>query len=57
LGADGVLIGRPWLWAMAARGEQGLTDLLEVFQQEISVAMALMGVKRISEITSDLIEQ
>lgn len=57
LGADGVLIGRPWVWAMAGRGEQGLTDLLEVFQQEISVAMALMGVKRISEITSDLIEQ
>ena len=56
LGADGVLIGRPWIWAIAGRGERGLVDLLRVFQQEVAVAMALMGVKRISEITMDLIE-
>jgi L-lactate dehydrogenase (cytochrome) len=57
LGANGVLIGRPWVWAMAGRGQQGLTDLLGVFQQEIAVAMALMGVKSIADITPDLIEQ
>ena len=57
LGANGVLIGRPWVWAMAGRGQQGLTDLLGVFQQEIAVAMALMGVRRIADITSDLIEE
>ena len=57
LGARGVLIGRPWVWAIAGRGEQGLTDLLGVFQQEIAVAMALMGVNRIEEITADLIER
>ena len=57
LGAKGVLIGRPWIWAVAARGEQGLTDLLGVFQQEIAAAMALMGVNRITEITPDLIER
>jgi L-lactate dehydrogenase (cytochrome) len=56
LGARGVLIGRPWIWAIAARGEKGLTDLLGVLQQEITVAMALMGVNRIDEITSELIE-
>jgi len=55
LGADGVLIGRPWIWALAGRGEQGLVKLLAVFQQEIAVAMALMGVKRIKDINSDLI--
>ena len=57
LGANGVLIGRPWVWAMAGRGQQGLTDLLGVFQQEIAVAMALMGVKRIADINPGLIEQ
>ena len=57
LGANGILIGRPWVWAMAGRGQQGLTDLLGVFQQEIAVAMALMGVKRIADITPDLIEE
>jgi len=56
LGANGVLIGRPWVWAMAGRGQQGLTDLLGVFQQEISVAMALMGVESIADISADLIE-
>lgn len=56
LGARGVLIGRPWVYAMAACGEAGVTDLLGLFQQEISVAMALMGVNAIDEITADLIE-
>jgi L-lactate dehydrogenase (cytochrome) len=56
LGANGVLIGRPWVWAIAARGEAGLTDLLATLQREISIAMALMGVNRIEEITLDHLE-
>jgi len=57
LGAKGVLIGRPWVWAAAGCGEQGLTDLLGTFKREIAVAMALMGINRIEEITRDLIEE
>jgi len=57
LGARGVLIGRPWVWAVAARGEQGLTDLLSVYKREIEVAMGLMGVNSISELTPELIER
>ena len=57
LGAKSVMIGRPWVWAMAARGEQGLVDLLQVFQKEIAVTLALMGVRRINEITPDLLER
>ena len=56
LGARGVLIGRPWVYAVAASGEAGLTNMLDVFQREIATAMALMGVTRIDQITSDLIE-
>ncbi len=56
LGARGVLIGRPWVWAAAGAGERGLSDLLGVFQQEIRVAMALMGVNRLDELTPDLLE-
>ncbi len=33
LGAHGVLIGRPWIYAMAARGQQGIMDLMDVFQR------------------------
>ena len=56
LGADGVMIGRPWVWAMAARGVPGLTDMLRVFQSEIHVSMALMGVTRVSELTPECVE-
>jgi L-lactate dehydrogenase (cytochrome) len=56
VGARGVLIGRPWVWAIAGRGEQGLIDLLEVFRREIVVAMALMGVRNLSELNSELID-
>ena len=56
LGAKAVLIGRPWVWAVAARGEAGVTGLLQVIQQEIARAMALMGVTRVEEITSGTID-
>ncbi len=57
LGANGVLIGRPWIYALAAASEQGVNDLLGTFQKEIRTAMALMGVTRLEELTSDLIER
>jgi L-lactate dehydrogenase (cytochrome) len=56
LGARGVLIGRPWVYANAARGEEGVANLLDLFQRELAVAMALMGIKSIEEFTPQLIE-
>jgi len=56
LGARGVLIGRPWVWAVAARGKTGLADLLAVFQQEIATTMALMGINRIADLGPDVFE-
>jgi len=56
LGARGVLIGRPWIYALSARGEQGVVDLLDVFRREIATAMALMGVNRIADLNPDLVE-
>jgi len=56
LGAKGVLIGRPWVWALAARGEQGLVSYLNVLQREIAVTLALMGVNRVADLTSELIQ-
>lgn len=57
LGAKGVLIGRPWMYALGARGEAGVTDLLELFHQEIATGMALMGVNRIEEINAELLDK
>lgn len=50
LGAKGVLIGRPWAWALAAEGQQGLEQLLARWQQELKLTMMLTGVTRISDI-------
>ncbi len=56
LGARGVLIGRPWVWAAAGAGQQGLVDLLENFRRELMVAMALAGVSRIADVGPELID-
>ena len=57
LGARAVLIGRPWAWALSARGQQGVQDLLGVIHREIEISMALMGVNSIDELTSELVER
>ncbi len=43
LGARAVLIGRPYLWALAVDGEQGVRELLARFKAELHNAMALAG--------------
>ncbi|MGE4323324.1 MAG: FMN-dependent L-lactate dehydrogenase LldD [Sphingobium sp.] len=50
LGADGVLIGRAFAYALAAAGERGVGHLLDLFAAEMRVAMALTGVRSIREI-------
>ncbi|MEG3164758.1 FMN-dependent L-lactate dehydrogenase LldD [Sphingomonas sp. PB2P19] len=55
LGAQGVLLGRAWLYALAARGEAGVAQLLDLIDREIRVAMALTGVRRIDEIDRSLL--
>lgn len=53
LGADTVLIGRAFLWALAVHGQAGVKNLLELFEKEMRVAMVLTGAKSISEISRD----
>lgn len=50
LGARGVLLGRAWLYALAAGGEAGVAQLLDLFAKEMRVAMALTGTRTIAEI-------
>jgi L-lactate dehydrogenase (cytochrome) len=57
LGASGVMLGRPWVYALAARGERGVADLLGVLQQEVATAMALMGVNRLADIGPQHLER
>lgn len=56
LGAQGVMIGRPWAWALAAGGEAAVTRLLAGLQCELAVAMALCGVKDLEQIDGSLVD-
>ena len=55
LGADGVLVGRAWVNALAAEGGTGVSRMLSLLASEMRVAMALTGVTRIADITSDIL--
>src|SRR5439155_14764840 len=50
LGAKGVLLGRAWVYALAARGEAGVSHLLDLIAREMRVAMTLTGAHRIADI-------
>ena len=43
LGAKAVMIGRPWIYALAAQGEAGLERLLTMFQMDMNTALGLSG--------------
>jgi isopentenyl diphosphate isomerase/L-lactate dehydrogenase-like FMN-dependent dehydrogenase len=43
LGADAVLLGRPVLWALAVRGEEGVVDAANVLIEELRIAMQMAG--------------
>jgi len=55
LGAHGVLLGRAWLYALAARGEAGVTQLLSLIEKEMRVAMTLTGVNAVSKIDQSIL--
>jgi L-lactate dehydrogenase (cytochrome) len=55
LGAKGCLIGRAWVYALAALGEAGVTRMLHTIRKEIEVAMALAGVTSVSAIDRTLL--
>ena len=57
LGARGVLIGRPWVWALAAGGEAGVRRLLAHWQRELQTTMMLTGVTRTADIDAGHLER
>ena len=50
LGADAVLLGRAFIYALAAAGEAGVANLLALFASEMRVAMALTGARSVGEL-------
>lgn len=54
LGADSILLGRAWAYALAARGEAGVSQMLAILKEELEVAMALTGQNDVRALDSDL---
>jgi len=54
LGADGVLLGRAWAYALDAQGQAGVAAMLGIVKEELEVAMALTGQSDVRALDSDL---
>jgi len=57
LGADFVLIGRAWAYALASRGQAGVAHVLELIEAEMRVAMALTGCTDVRAMGAELIDK
>jgi L-lactate dehydrogenase (cytochrome) len=55
LGARGVLLGRAWVHALAARRGAGVAHVLALIEAEMRVVMSLTGCTRVREITGGLL--
>jgi len=53
LGARAVMIGRPYLWGLAANGERGVANVLEILRQGISEALYGLGKASVHDLTRD----
>ncbi|GAA2110755.1 alpha-hydroxy acid oxidase [Microlunatus panaciterrae] len=50
IGAKAAAIGRSWVWGAAAAGDRGVTHVLDIYQQEISECLTLLGCTGIAEL-------
>ncbi|EMC0409730.1 FMN-dependent L-lactate dehydrogenase LldD [Vibrio fluvialis] len=53
LGADCTLLGRAFVYALAAQGQAGVENLLDLFEKEMRVAMTLTGAKTIQDLSRE----
>ena len=55
VGADACMIGKSWAFGLAARGEEGVSEIITILQNELKVVMAHFGVSSIDDINRDLV--
>ena len=55
LGAQGVYIGRAYIYGLGAMGEAGVTKALEIIQRELDVTMALCGRRDVTTLDRDVL--
>ncbi len=52
LGARGVLVGKPLMWALAAGGQAGVERALAILREEFEITLALLGARSPADITA-----
>ena len=57
LGARAALLGRAWVYGLAAGGESGVTRVLEIIRNDIIRTMQLLGVRSVDELGPDLLDE
>ncbi|MEO1028628.1 MAG: alpha-hydroxy acid oxidase [Pseudomonadota bacterium] len=57
MGADGVALGRAWLYGLGAGGEAGVSRALTILEDEFLRTLALMGVTKLEELNSDMVRK
>jgi isopentenyl diphosphate isomerase/L-lactate dehydrogenase-like FMN-dependent dehydrogenase len=57
LGAKAVLIGRPYIYGLAVRGQHGAEDVLRILRHETDNTMALLGCSSVANIDSSLVRR
>jgi L-lactate dehydrogenase (cytochrome) len=55
LGADGVLIGRAFIYALAVGGAAGVRNLLAILEKDMKTSMVLTGVKSVRDIGPEIL--
>jgi 4-hydroxymandelate oxidase len=55
LGATGVLVGRPFYWALAAAGRAGVEHAAAILRGELELALPLLGCTSFAEVGPDLL--
>jgi L-lactate dehydrogenase (cytochrome) len=53
LGADCAMLGRSYIYALAAQGQYGVEHLLDLYAKEMHVAMTLTGAKSIGDLNQN----
>ena len=57
LGAKACMIGRAWVYGVAAKGEAGVTGVLETMKRELRTSMALIGRPRVGDIDASVLQR
>ena len=55
LGAQAVLVGRPWVYGLALAGADGVRAVMQHVQAELDLTMGLVGVTSLDQVTRDLL--